>query len=194
IWPWTFFLFIWSAIAAGPSFTTMIVMLTEKVTGRKLTKHNVKMLMGKISGWLLVVYMVFKSADTLWWAYIKLPAAGLTLDDMYHAPYGYWLLWLEIGLFGWVPALLLVQEKVRERYGLLFVAMLMACIGVTLNRFVFTIQSLALPVLPFEKFYAYMPSWQEWGIATLVLGFGMLVFMLAYRYLPIFPQEPELND
>jgi Ni/Fe-hydrogenase subunit HybB-like protein len=34
IWPWTFFLFILSAIAAGPSFTTCIVMLTEKISGR----------------------------------------------------------------------------------------------------------------------------------------------------------------
>ncbi len=194
IWPWTFFLFIMSAIAVGPSFTTMVVMITEKVTGRKLTKHSVKMLMGKISGWLLVVYMVFKSADTLWWAYIKLPSMGQTLDDMYHLPYGYWLLWVEIGLCGWVPALMLVQEKVRQSYGWMFLAMLLACIGITLNRFVFTIQSLALPVLPFEKFHAYLPSWQEWGIASLVMGFGLLVFMLAYRYLPIFPQEPELNE
>ena len=53
IWPWTFFLFILSAIAAGPSFVTLIVMITEKVSGRKLTAHNVKMLMGKISGSLL---------------------------------------------------------------------------------------------------------------------------------------------
>ena len=90
IWPWTFFLFIMSAIAVGPSFTTMVVMITEKISGRKLTKHSVKMLMGKISGWLLVVYMVCKSADTLWWTYIKLPSAGLTLDSMYQAPYGFW--------------------------------------------------------------------------------------------------------
>jgi len=113
---------------------------------------------------------------------------------MYQAPYGFWLLWVEIGLCGWLPALMLVQEKIRASYGWMFVAMLLACIGITLNRFVFTIQSLALPVLPFEKFYSYLPSWQEWGIASLVLGFGLLVFMLAYRYLPIFPQEPELND
>ena len=31
IWPWTFFLFILSAIAAGPSFTTSIVMISEIV-------------------------------------------------------------------------------------------------------------------------------------------------------------------
>ena len=143
IWPWTFFLFIMSAIAVGPSFTTMVVMITEKISGRKLTKHSVKMLMGKISGWLLVVYMVCKSADTLWWTYVKLPSAGLTLDSMYQAPYGFWLLWVELGLCGWLPALMLVQEKVRASYGWMFLAMLLACIGITLNRFVFTIQSLA---------------------------------------------------
>jgi len=36
------------------------------------------------------------------------------------------------------------------------------CLGVTLNRFVMTIQTLALPTLPFEPFMTYWPSWQEW--------------------------------
>ncbi|RJX36336.1 MAG: molybdopterin oxidoreductase [Desulfarculus sp.] len=194
IWPMTFFLFVMSAIAAGPSFTTMVVMITEKITGKRLTSHKVKMLMGKISGWLLLVYMVCKSVDTLYWAFIYLPSKGLSVGQMYQAPYGSWLVWAELGLFGWLPAILLLTPRVRESYGLLFLAMLLNCIGVTLNRFIFTIQSLALPVMPFEKFFSYLPTWQEWGVASLVLGHGLLIFMLAYRYLPIFPQEPELNQ
>ncbi|MEW5914659.1 MAG: menaquinone reductase integral membrane subunit QrcD [Thermodesulfobacteriota bacterium] len=194
IWPMTFFLFVMSAIAAGPSFTTLIVMITEKITAKRLTSHKVKMLMGKISGWLLLVYMVCKSVDTLYWAFIYLPSKGLSVGQMYQMPYGSWLVWAELGLFGWLPVVMLLTPRVRESYGLLFLAMLLNCIGVTLNRFIFTIQSLALPVMPFEKFISYLPTWQEWGVASLVLGHGLLIFMLAYRYLPIFPQEPELNQ
>ncbi|MCB2188533.1 MAG: polysulfide reductase NrfD [Deltaproteobacteria bacterium] len=193
IWPWTFFLFILSAIAAGPSFTTLITMITEQVTGRKLTTHKVKMLMGKISGILLSVYVVLKIIDTWYWAEVMASNAGLPAASFYHEPYGVWLVWVEIFFCGVLPAIMLLVPRVRESYWALFTAMLLNCIGVSLNRFVFTIQSLALPVLPFEKFYSYFPSWQEWGIAAMVIGYGCLIYSLAYRYLPVFPQEPGLN-
>jgi hypothetical protein len=41
IWPWTFFLFTWSAAAYGPCFTLLITWITEKVTRKKLVKDNV---------------------------------------------------------------------------------------------------------------------------------------------------------
>src|SRR6056297_2817843 len=60
IWPWTFFLFILSAIASGPVFTMLIATVTEKLTKRKLVSFQIKSLMGKISGLLLVIYLFFK--------------------------------------------------------------------------------------------------------------------------------------
>jgi molybdopterin-containing oxidoreductase family membrane subunit len=193
IWPWTFFLFILSAIASGPSFTTLIVMITEKVSGRKLTTHKVKMMMGKISGALLSFYLVLKISDTLIWALSNTPRAGLNFWDFYQAPYGFWLLWLELGVCGILPAIMLLTPQVRSRYGLLALAMVLNCLGAVLNRFVMTIQSLAIPVLPFEKFIGYLPTWQEWGISFGVVAYGLIIFSLSYRYLPVFPQEPELN-
>ena len=47
--------------------------------------------------------------------------------------------------------------------------------------------------MPFDTFMTYFPTWQEWGIAIGALGYGILVFSLSYRYLPMFPQEPELS-
>ena len=55
------------------------------------------------------------------------------------------------------------------------------------------IQTLAIPVLPFEKFIGFWPTWQEWGICFGVLGYGMLIYSLSYRYLPLFPQEAEID-
>jgi len=69
----------------------------------------------------------------------------------------------------------------------------MNIIGIVLNRFVFTIQTLSIPVLPFESFMSYFPTWQEWGIAVGAIGYGILLFSLSYRYLSIFPLEPELS-
>jgi molybdopterin-containing oxidoreductase family membrane subunit len=193
IWPWTFFLFIASAIASGPAFTVLITTITQKVTGRKLVKQEVLALLGKISGGLLAVYLVLKFADTIYWAAVKLPANGLRFMDQYQGPYGFWLVVAELGIFGILPALLLLNKKIRMSPGWLAFACLLTCTGVVFNRFIFTVVSLALPVLPFDRLVTYWPSWQEWAPAFAVLAYGALIISLSYRYLPVFPQEKELN-
>jgi Ni/Fe-hydrogenase subunit HybB-like protein len=193
IWPWTFFLFILSSIAAGPCFTLLCVWIARKATGKELVKRSVLDLLGKISGWFLTSYIILKIVDTASWASGVVPRAGLSFLDFYEGPYGIWLVIAEIGILGIIPAALLITARVRKKEGLLVLAAIMNIAGIVLNRFVFTIQTLAIPVMPLEKFMGYLPSWQEWGIAAGAIGYGILFFSLSYRYLPLFPQEPELN-
>jgi Ni/Fe-hydrogenase subunit HybB-like protein len=194
IWPWTFFLFILSAIAAGPSFTILCTKLTEKLSRKKLVPDDAIQLLAKISGWLLASYMVLKIADTLGWIYGVVPRAGLTFMDFYRqGPYGVWLVVCEIGVFGVIPAIILMIPQARKSEGWLITGCLMNCTGIVLNRFVFTVVTLAIPVMPFDHFVSYVPTWQEWGIALAVVGYGFLLFSLSFRYLPMFPKEIELN-
>ncbi|UCH00380.1 MAG: polysulfide reductase NrfD [Deltaproteobacteria bacterium] len=193
IWPWTFFLFILSSIAAGPSFTLLCVWVAKKVTGKELVKRGVFNMLAKISGWLLTAYIILKILDTISWAYGVVPRAGLSFMDFYEGPYGIWLMIAEIGIFGIIPAIILITPRLRERNGLLIIGALMNITGIALNRFAFTIQTLTIPVMPFDVFMSYFPTWQEWGIALGAVGYGILLFSLSYRYLPLFPQEAELN-
>jgi Ni/Fe-hydrogenase subunit HybB-like protein len=194
IWPWTFFLFILSAIAAGPCFTILCTKLTEKISRKKLVPDNAIQLLAKISAWLLSIYMVLKIADTLGWIYGVVPRAGLKFIDFYReGPYGIWLVVCEIVIFGIIPAIILLVPKARQHQGWLITACLLNCTGIVLNRFVFIIVTLAIPVMPFDRFWSYLPTWQEWGIAMAVIGYGFLLFSAAYRYLPVFPQERALN-
>ena len=194
IWPWTFFLFILSAIAAGPCFTILCTKLTEKISRKKLVPDNAIQLLAKISAWLLSIYMVLKIADTLGWIYGVVPKAGLKFMDFYReGPYGIWLVICEIAIFGIIPAIVLWIPKARRHQGWLITACLLTCTGIVLNRFVFIIVTLAIPVMPFDRFWSYLPTWQEWGIAMAVIGYGFLLFSAAYRYLPVFPKERELN-
>jgi len=39
----------------------------------------------------------------------------------------------------------------------------------------------------------YYPSWQEVATTILPVAYGVILISLSYRYLPIFPQEQELN-
>jgi molybdopterin-containing oxidoreductase family membrane subunit len=68
----------------------------------------------------------------------------------------------------------------------------MACIGVALNRFVQTVQTLSVPTLSFDKFMTYTPSWQETGTFLAVVAYGVLVYSFSFRYFRVFPEEREL--
>jgi len=194
IWPWTFFLFILSAIASGPAFTMLIATLMEKFTGRKLVDFNTKVLLGKIAGTLLAIYLFFKYLDTWGWITGVLPRAGLTFNEMFYGlAYGRWLLVSELFICGLIPAILLLTPKTRNTPWVLYTAALLTCIGVSINRFVMTVQTLGQPAMPFDRWYVYVPTWVEWAPALATIAYGALILSLAYRYLPVFPQERKLN-
>ena len=107
-------------------------------------------------------------------------------------PFGVWVLFAEVVLLGLVPAVLLLSRRVRARTGLLVAVAATACAGIVLNRYVMTIQTLALPSLPFDSFASYSPSWQEVAAFLAVLGYGVLLYSISFRWLNLFPQEREL--
>jgi menaquinone reductase, integral membrane subunit len=193
IWPWTFFLFILSAIASGPAFTALICRLLEKITRKNLVDRSVYELIGKLEGGLLTLYLVAKGSDTLYWALGTAPQFGFKLTDFYQGPYGMWLLVMELGICGILPAVVLLTPRLRQHNTLLFGAFLLDCVGILTNRFVLTVQTLAMPVLPFDKVEVYLPAWTEWAPTVAMLAYGALILSLSYRYLPIFPEERELN-
>src|SRR5579885_1936826 len=195
IWPSTFFLFILSAAAAGPAFILLTTWLVSKISRKRLVKLEVMAELGRISGVLLIVYVLAKAVDTLVWINETAPATGFAAHQFYAwRPFGTWILFAEIVVFGLAPALVLLDEKKRQRTGWLVGAAVLVCSGIGLNRFVLTIQTLALPTLPFDAFLSYTPSWQEVGTFLAVIAYGVLVYSLSFRYLPLFPQERELAE
>jgi molybdopterin-containing oxidoreductase family membrane subunit len=197
IWPYTFFLFTWSAAACGPCFTIFVTKLTEKIAGKKLVKDNVIELLAKIAGWMLFTYIIAKIIDTIYWANVTAPSMGLTLSHFYTnnpgSVYGYWILFLEVVVCGVVPALILITDKGRKNQATLWTAVILASLGVLLNRWVMVLQVLAVPVMPFEGWFTYFPSWQEIATTILPVAYGVILILISYRYMPIFPQEAELN-
>jgi molybdopterin-containing oxidoreductase family membrane subunit len=197
VWPWTFFLFTWSAAAVGPCFTIFITKMTEKAVRKKLVKDNVIDLLAKISGWMLMTYIIAKIADTIYWATVTAPSQGFTFTYFYTnnpgSVYGLWILIAEIGICGILPAFILIVGKLRQNQTALWMAVTLAVIGVCLNRWVMVLQVLAVPVLTFESWFTYIPSWQEIATTILPVAYGVITISLSYRYLPIFPQERELN-
>ncbi len=197
IWPWSFFLFTWSAAAFGPCFTILVTKITEKLTNKQLVKDNVIELLAKISGWMILTYIIAKSIDTAYWAFITAPQMGFNAMTFYNqnvAAHGIWILVLEIIICGFVPALILVNDKGRKNNSkTLWIAIILGVIGICINRWVLVLQPMAMPVLTFDQWVLYLPTWQEIATTLLPIALGIIVIAFSYRYLPIFPQERELN-
>jgi molybdopterin-containing oxidoreductase family membrane subunit len=166
----------------------------EKMTGKRFVTWEIKQLMGKIAGTMLLVYIVFKLLDTGAWAMNLLPREGLTFVQLFHGwIYGKWLLFAELIVCGVVPCIILLLPKLRMNPALFYLAAILDCTGIVINRYVQTVQSLAFPVMRFDVWQTYAPNWVEWAASILVLAYGALLLSLSYRYLPIFPQESDLN-
>jgi Ni/Fe-hydrogenase subunit HybB-like protein len=195
IWPSTFFLFILSAIATGPAFVMLTTRLVEKVSRKRLVGSSVYAQLATISGWLLITYVAVKCVDTLIWLNRTVQQKGADPSQFYSwQPFGTWVLFAEIVLLGLVPALIFLSPKRRASLPWLMSGALLACAGVAVNRFVMTIQTLAVPTLKFEPFLLYWPSWQEVATFLFVVAYGVILYSLSFRYLRLFPQERELQQ
>jgi molybdopterin-containing oxidoreductase family membrane subunit len=195
IWPSTFFLFILSAIATGPAFVLITTWGVSKIARKPLVRMNVFQLLARVSGWLLIAYVGFKSIDTLIWLNRTAPRAGITAIRFYGwEPFATWMIFVEIVVLGLVPALIFLSPSRRRSMAWLVTGSVLACAGVAMNRFVMTIQTLAVPTLKFEPFMLYFPSWQEIATFLFVIAYGVILYSLSYRYLTLFPQERELRQ
>jgi molybdopterin-containing oxidoreductase family membrane subunit len=194
IWPSTFFLFVLSAAAVGPCFVLLTTWIVERISKRRLVRPEVATTLGRISGALLAVYVLAKAMDTLIWINRTAPAAGSHAFAFFRwQPVATWILFAEIVVCGLLPALVLLSRSKTRDARWLVPAAFLACCGVVLNRFVMTLQTLSLPSLPFDEFESYVPSWQEVAAFGGVLGYAVLVYSISFRYLPLFPEERELN-
>jgi molybdopterin-containing oxidoreductase family membrane subunit len=84
IWPTTFFLFILSAAAVGPSFILLTTWGVQKISGKRLVRPQVLQSLGRISGLLLAAYVVLKTVDTAVWLNRTTPRSGF-LPAQYYA-------------------------------------------------------------------------------------------------------------
>jgi molybdopterin-containing oxidoreductase family membrane subunit len=167
----------------------------QKLSGKKLVKPEVMQFLGKVSGWMLIVYVLLKAIDTLYWINHTVPAEGGIAYSFYTSQgFGTWILFAEIVFLGLIPALVLLSKRMREKPAVLVGAAFLVCCGIVMNRFVMTIQTLALPTLPFDLLMSYVPSWQEVATFMAVVAYGVLVYSLSFRYMTLFPQERDMRQ
>lgn len=192
IFPTTFFLFVLSAMAVGPSFLVVLTRAVEGVTRRRLVPPSTLERLARLSGRMLFLYLILKAVDTMVWMNATLPSTGLPAAALYRQPpFGDWVLVVEFLALGLVPAVLLTWAR---RPGAVTTGAALACAGIALNRLVATLQTLVLPTLPFERVWNYVPSWQETAAFAGVVALAVIVLSLVHRAGLLFPLERDLEN
>jgi len=172
--PWLPVLFWISAITVGLGMVTVESNLTARGLKRGLEQDLLARL-ARASAVLLAGYAIFKLVDVI----ARGKGALLVTPDLYAV-----LFWIEVGLGVILPAILMAQPKVRASKNGLFAAASLVVMGGILNRLnvsVFGLWQYTGPV--------YFPSVAEISFSLALLSVGATIFVLAVKFLPVFPKE-----
>lgn len=194
------FLFIISAIAAGPALTMGVALISEWITGVQRVSHKLLQTLARFSGFALLVYGYLKLWDFAAVSYYgRTPGVNQALAmlrDQTPYNFSFWVIELILGVI--LPAILFLAPRLNRQPFNLVIGASLAVMGVIINRWNVTVSGLFVPlsyspgveyILPAGR---YFPNLPEWGIAALVLGYGLLLLTLGIRYLPLFkPAEEE---
>jgi len=191
-------MFILSAVGAGAMVILGVTVLYENLVRVRQVPARTRRFLALFGGLMMMGYLYLNLWDYLATNYYShLPARVEALEFLNRfAPYGtsFWL--VEVFLGALVPAVLLLWPRTRRNDSLVMLAAVLAIIGIVVNRWNVTLSGLILPmdwspgVADVFAANAYRPSWIEWGVASLVIGYVLLAFTLGLRYLKFFG-DPE---
>jgi formate dehydrogenase iron-sulfur subunit len=179
VMPVSFFL---SSIVAGTALVILIDMWISKGWRRPLEITRLASV-GQITFWALLVYLVFRLGDMALRNQFTGAFAG-RLGMAFAA---------EILIGGMVPLVLLARRSLRQRVDVLFVAALLAVLGVTYNRMNVVLFAMTFRGrMPWRAPEGYAPSIVEWGISIGLIAATIFLFGLAARLMPVLSRaEPS---
>lgn len=192
-------MFITSAVAAGATFTLGVTVVYENLIRQRQISRKLRNQVAIFAGLMMVAYLYLKMWDYLATSYYShLPSRVESLDLLERTtPYGVTFWWLEVLLGAVVPAVILIWPRFRNQDSWVIVAMVLAVIGIIVNRWNVTLSGLIVPmdwspgVAEVFSVNSYQPSLVEWGVGLGVMGYALLALTLGLRFLPMFPKDDE---
>jgi formate dehydrogenase iron-sulfur subunit len=176
VMPVSFFL---SSIVAGTALVILIDMWIAKGWRRPLEITRLASV-GQILAWALLVYLVFRLGDMTLRNQLSGAFAG-RLGAAFAA---------ELLLGGVLPLVLLARRSLRQRADVLFVAALLAVLGVTYNRMNVVLFAMTFRGrMPWRAPEGYAPSIVEWGISIGLIAATIFLFGLGARLMPLLPRQ-----
>jgi Ni/Fe-hydrogenase subunit HybB-like protein len=164
-----------TAVAVGPAMVILESTISSRVFRRGLELDLLGGL-ARVIPFVLAVYMAVKIGD--------LAASGeLGLLTDWRLESGLW--WLEMICFVALPMVLFSLPAVRRSNGWLLFSALLVISDVVLSRFAVSLIAVGRP----EFAASYVPHPLEFAITIGVISWGVAVFGLVARYLPLFVEH-----
>jgi len=166
------FFFI-SAICVGLAMTIFESYMSSKAFGKQL-ELPLLISLGRVLVVGLAVYGVLRFQD--------LYHRG-ALQYLRHPGYEANLFLVEVVLGLFLPIALLMNRKIRETSGGLYLASVLALLGFITNRL-----NVSITGMEASAGLHYIPKWTEVAVTGSIISAGFAIFGLAVKYLPIFPE------
>lgn len=190
-------MFITSAVAAGAIFTLALTIIYENLVRERQISERLRNQVAVFAGLMMMAYLYLKIWDFLATSYYShLPSRAESLDLLERTtPYGSTFWWIEVLLGALIPAVILLTPRLRKQDMWIVAAMVLAVIGIIVNRWNVTLSGLIVPldwspgVADLFPVNTYQPSIVEWGVGLGVMAYALLMFTLGLRFLPLFPNH-----
>jgi Ni/Fe-hydrogenase subunit HybB-like protein len=166
------FFFI-SAVCVGLAMTIFESYMSSKAFGKQL-ELPLLVTLGRVLAVGLAVYGVLRFQD--------LYHRG-ALQYLRHPGYEANLFLVEVTLGLFLPIALLMQRRIRETAGGLYLASVLALLGFITNRL-----NVSITGMEASAGIHYIPKWTEIAITGSIIAAGFGIFGLAVKHLPIFPE------
>jgi Ni/Fe-hydrogenase subunit HybB-like protein len=168
-------LFFLHAVCVGPAMVIFEATISSKVFGHKLDIGLFSGL-GKILCIPLFIYLLFKVGDII--------VAGEVGALFSEYPANAWW-WAEMIIGVVLPLIMFLLPAVQKSRGLLFVSALFVVLGLILNRFNVTLMNLMMR----PGYGTYFPTWMEIAVSVGLFSGGLIVIMLANKFLPVMKHD-----
>lgn len=168
-------LFFVSALAAGIAMTVVESWFSKRAFGKPIETHLLSRL-SRVSVVVLGLYFVLRLRDL---------ASRDALSTIWPLSKVSVMFLLEVGLGVVVPMVLLAFERYRESPKRLAVAQ-----GLVVLGFIFHRLNVCVTSVEAATGRTYIPSIPEFFVSAGLVAVGMTIFVLACKYLPVFPEGP----
>ncbi len=169
------FFFI-SSVAVGLAMVIFESWMSSKAFHKRL-ELSLLVPLGRVLLVVLVIYGVLRFQDLY-----HRGALGLLRKPGYEVD----LFLVEILLGLILPIALLLVRRVRETAGGLYLSAVLVLLGFVTNRL-----NVSITGMEGAAGVHYIPKWTELAVTGSIIGAGFLIFALAVKHLPIFPEAPS---
>ncbi len=172
-------LFFVSALAAGIAMTVVESWFSRRVFRKPIETHLLSRL-SRVSVVILALYLVLRLRDL---------AVRDALSTIFPLTPVSMMFLAEIGIGVVIPMVLLAFARFRESPRRLAVTQGLVVLGFIFHRL--NVSTTAVQAVTGQK---YVPSIPEFLISAGLVALGMTIFVLACRYLPVFPEGALVEE